>query len=360
MSCSSASVGFWPSERMTVPSSLVVMVPVSCGAGAWVLHKWGVGAWHACVSAAECVHACGARAPVGGQCRPAGQHAAGKGRIGGRAARQGGVVGPRGGRRRQLAGAAQLANNHARNHKRTALGQFGRAVGVPAAAGCGRLRRKHVSAAAARLPRGCQATLGEPGGLPGSSKLPHSQKQWRTVSVLVEQSESFLELCDLERKRQAAGASGRATRRARRRRGESKTASNSVGVPFAAASTQGRRASLPAHLHVADVTIGRRGERAGRSARRRRSAASNTASSLVRFSKRSNRARGAAGRLAGYAPVSWSAMAARLREASEGSRTAEGRPEKRREQNGLQQQPHRPRGHAFFNVPLALPSPNAP
>ncbi|CAN7993363.1 unnamed protein product [Ixodes pacificus] len=27
MSCSSASVGFWPSERMTVPSSLVVMVP---------------------------------------------------------------------------------------------------------------------------------------------------------------------------------------------------------------------------------------------------------------------------------------------------------------------------------------------
>ncbi|KAJ3982452.1 hypothetical protein F5890DRAFT_365816 [Lentinula detonsa] len=27
MSCSSASVGFWPSERMTVPSSRVVMVP---------------------------------------------------------------------------------------------------------------------------------------------------------------------------------------------------------------------------------------------------------------------------------------------------------------------------------------------
>lgn len=27
MSCSSASVGFWPRERMTVPSSLVVMVP---------------------------------------------------------------------------------------------------------------------------------------------------------------------------------------------------------------------------------------------------------------------------------------------------------------------------------------------
>lgn len=27
MSCSSASVGFWPSERITVPSSLVVMVP---------------------------------------------------------------------------------------------------------------------------------------------------------------------------------------------------------------------------------------------------------------------------------------------------------------------------------------------
>lgn len=27
MSCSSASVGFWPSDRMTVPSSLVVMVP---------------------------------------------------------------------------------------------------------------------------------------------------------------------------------------------------------------------------------------------------------------------------------------------------------------------------------------------
>ncbi|KAJ7040705.1 hypothetical protein C8F04DRAFT_225300 [Mycena alexandri] len=27
MSCSSASVGFCPSERMTVPSSLVVMVP---------------------------------------------------------------------------------------------------------------------------------------------------------------------------------------------------------------------------------------------------------------------------------------------------------------------------------------------
>merc|ERR1719335_477341 len=27
MSCSSASVGFWPKERITVPSSLVVMVP---------------------------------------------------------------------------------------------------------------------------------------------------------------------------------------------------------------------------------------------------------------------------------------------------------------------------------------------
>lgn len=27
MSCSSASVGFWPSDRITVPSSLVVMVP---------------------------------------------------------------------------------------------------------------------------------------------------------------------------------------------------------------------------------------------------------------------------------------------------------------------------------------------
>lgn len=27
MSCSSASVGFWPSDLMTVPSSLVVMVP---------------------------------------------------------------------------------------------------------------------------------------------------------------------------------------------------------------------------------------------------------------------------------------------------------------------------------------------
>lgn len=27
MSCSSASVGFWPSDLMTVPSSLVVIVP---------------------------------------------------------------------------------------------------------------------------------------------------------------------------------------------------------------------------------------------------------------------------------------------------------------------------------------------
>ncbi|KAJ4474362.1 hypothetical protein J3R30DRAFT_3508319 [Lentinula aciculospora] len=29
MSCSSASEGFWPRERMTVPSSRVVMVPSS-------------------------------------------------------------------------------------------------------------------------------------------------------------------------------------------------------------------------------------------------------------------------------------------------------------------------------------------
>ena len=29
MSCSSASVGFWPSDRITVPNSLVVTVPVT-------------------------------------------------------------------------------------------------------------------------------------------------------------------------------------------------------------------------------------------------------------------------------------------------------------------------------------------
>ena len=37
MSMSSASVGFWPRDRITVPSSLVVMVPDGCEEeGAWL------------------------------------------------------------------------------------------------------------------------------------------------------------------------------------------------------------------------------------------------------------------------------------------------------------------------------------